>query len=326
MRTLALLGSAVAAFAAVAFAVYWSGGSSPESDTLPLPLLEPKVFGRPLTPDVRVMVLIAGYPDTHEVWAHQVRAFADEYHIVSLTTPDYDRASLRRRWGYNFTEVPEMMARSLEAYLGPARRIDVMITHDWGAIWGYYLLQGAAAGRVGRLVAVENGAASHDDPTRAADIPSVAHATLFSASYQVVCASLFAVGAALSPTLAQTLLRAAFSLMPYIGPFPADFDLAVHAPRPLPQVEWWMGYPYYHLWVTHRPAGLPPPRFPAVPTLFLYGARKRTMFHSAAFEERLEGTAGCRVARYEDCSHWLMHEEPERFTEDVRAFLRGDKS
>ena len=294
------LGSALAAFAAVVFAVYWSAASSPESDALPLPRLEPKVFGRPLTPDVRVMALIAGWPDTHEVWAHQVRAFADEYHIISLTTPDYDRESLRRRWGYNLTEVPEMMARSLDAHLGPARRIDVMITHDWGAIWGYVLIQGAAAGRVGRLVAVDVGAASHDDLTRTAEIPG----NLWSVPYQVVFASLFTVGTTVSPALAQTLLGFFLSwIFPYVGPLHSDKASAGKAPRPLPEIEWWMGYPYYHIWCTHILAGrplLPPTLFPSVPTLFLYGAKKRTMFHGAAFEERLQATAGCRVTRYED--------------------------
>ena len=295
MRT---LGSAVAAFAAVALTIYWSAASSSESDALPLPRLEPKVSGRPLTPDAPVMVLLAGWPDTHDMWAHQVRAFADEYHIVSLTTPDYDRASLRRRWGYNLTEVLEMMARSLDAHLGPARRIDVIIAHDWGAIWGYHLLQGAAADRVGRLVAVDIGAESHDDPTRPAELPGN---PLFLVPYQMVFASLFAVGTIVSPALAQTILDAFWSLMPYVGPFAADFKFDVHAPRPLPQVKWWMCYPYYHLWFTHILAGrpLPPSMFPAVPTLFLYGAKKRTMFHSAAFEERMKATAACRVARYE---------------------------
>jgi pimeloyl-ACP methyl ester carboxylesterase len=254
-----MFSSAAAAFVAVALAVYWSEASSPENDALPLPLLEPKVFGRPLTPDAPVMILIAGWPDTHEVWEHQVRAFADDYHIVSLTTPDYDNERLRRRWGYNFTEVPEMMARSLDAHLGPARSIDVMITHDWGAVWGYYLLQGALAGRVGRLVAVEIGSASHDDPTQPADIPSVAHATLFSVPYQLVCASIFAVGTTVSPALAEILVSAAWPLVPHVGPMAAGFEWGVHAPRPQSQVKWWMGYPYYHLWRTHRkPSTLTP--------------------------------------------------------------------
>ena len=109
-----------------------------------------------------------------------------------------------------------------------------------------------------------------------------------------------------------------------------DFDWEVHAPRPRAQVEWWMGYPYYYLWTqkrsrrwwgqdyTYRPIS---PAFPTAPTLFLYGAKKRTMFHSQAFEARVNATVGSRVIRYEGCRHWLMHEEPARFARDVRAFL-----
>ena len=45
------------------------------------------------------------------------------------------------------------------------------------------------------------------------------------------------------------------------------------------------------------------------------------MFHSVAFEERMNATPGNRVLRYEECGHWLMHEDSFRFNRDVRTFL-----
>ena len=85
-----------------------------------------------------------------------------------------------------------------------------------------------------------------------------------------------------------------------------------------------MGYPYWYLWRDHRLGSVPfiEVPFPEVPTLFLYGIRKRTMFHSEAFERRLNGTLGSRVARYDCCGHWLMHESPQQFNEDVQRFLQ----
>ena len=84
-----------------------------------------------------------------------------------------------------------------------------------------------------------------------------------------------------------------------------------------------MGYMYYHLWRSHRLMGqsLPAPTFPAVPTLFMYGARKRVMFHSKRFEARVNSTNGSLTVRYEDCGHWIMHERPDRFARDVQDFL-----
>lgn len=177
--------------------------------------------------------------------------------------------------------------------------------------------------QVARLVAVDIGASAREHS--ALGVPGISHVggMLWSLPYQWLCASLFVVGAGLSPWLADTLVDAAWPLVPLVGPIGGDFAWDVHAPRPRQEVQWWMGYPYYHLWRSHRLVGqaLPSLAFPSVPTLFMYGARKRVMFHSRAFEARINGTAGSRTVRYDDCGHWLMHEQPERFSRDVGAFL-----
>ena len=299
-----------------------------------LPQLEPRLFGRPLAADAKVMVLLAGWPDTHDLWPRQfITTFADEYHIVSIPTPDFDRVGLRRAWGYNFTEVPLMIARCLNNHLGPARHIDTLVAHDWGAVWAYSLLRDqrqtavpsdvapeGLLGRVARLVAVDIGASSREGQ----GVPGISHVhSLWSVPYQWLCAGLFAVGSGMSPALAQVLTNLAWPLAPYVGPMGRGFHWESHAPRPREQVQWWMGYPYYHLWRSHRFGLWPLPElhFPPVPTLFLYGSHKRAMFHSKHFEARVNATANCRTVRYDGIGHWLMHEQPVRFTRDVQAFL-----
>ena len=298
--------------------------SDAEQPDAVLPPLEVHTFGLPASaPGAKVMVLLGGWPDTHDMWRKQADAFANEYHLVSLATPDFDRPRLRRPWGYNFTEVPIMIARALDAHLGPLRRIDVLVAHDWGALWAYYLLDNALRGRVAKLVAVDIGASARDDSILG--VPGISHVggMLWSIPYQWLCGGLFAIGAGLSPWLADALVGLAWPLVPYVGPMGGGFVWGVHAPRPQQQVKWWMGYPYYHLWRSHRLFGqsLPTPAFPAVPTLFLYGARKRVMFHSTAFEARINRTAGSRTVRYDDCGHWLMHEQPACFARDIGSFL-----
>jgi hypothetical protein len=131
---------AVAA-AAYAFGRSSSGGSSGSSDTAP-ELILPRTYGLSLHEAEHVMVLIGGWPDTHVMWEPSiVRAFESAYHIVSLTTPDFDRPEgLRNADGYSFTTVPRMLQSSLDAHLG-SRKAEVMTAHDWGAIWAYYLVQ-----------------------------------------------------------------------------------------------------------------------------------------------------------------------------------------
>ena len=95
-------------------------GSYELQDDAPLPLLRPQLFGRPLSDETPVMVLLSGWPDDHSMWAPQVAEFGDHYHVVSMSTPDFDRNGLRRRWGYYVTEVPQMIAAGSEHYLlGP---------------------------------------------------------------------------------------------------------------------------------------------------------------------------------------------------------------
>ena len=289
--------------------------------------LEPRTFGVSLrrAAQGKVMVLLAGWPDDHRVWRHLVRTFESEYHIISFATPDLDREGLRHEPGYDFLTVPNMIAGSLEAHLGSTRDDVVLIAHDWGAIWAYYIVQQPMwARRVTRLVAVDVGASASNVSDTYADIPGISHTTLWSIPYQWLCASLFAIGRSISPTLATFLGDAAWPLVPFLGPMGGDFDWAQHAPRPREEVRWWMGYPYYYVWKHHRVWWQSPisPAFPTgIPTLFMYGAKKRTMFHSEAFEGRLNATDGSRVLRYEECGHWLMHEAPARFTDDVMKFL-----
>ena len=97
---------------------------------------------------------------------------------------------------------------------------------------------------------MEIGSASHDDPTQPADKPGIRDAILFMVPYQLICASIFAVGTTVSPALAEILLGAIWPLVPLVGPMATGFDWGVHAPRPQSQVKWWMCYPYYHVWRT----------------------------------------------------------------------------
>ncbi|KAJ1387812.1 Alpha/Beta hydrolase protein [Ochromonadaceae sp. CCMP2298] len=301
-----------------------------------LPTITPKIFGLPLGPDVKVMVLLAGWPDNHGVWKHQIEEFQHEYHIVSISSPDHDRSALRKPWGYSLTEVPRMISNCVKTHLGD-RKVDLLITHDWGALWGYYVLEqwsgvsGGTKRAVGRLVAVDIGASPHDDPSLPSDIDGVTLATPYSAPYQLLLASIFALGSGLSSPLAAFISHHSWPLEPLVSPMDPSFDWATEAPRPQAEVEWWFGYPYYYIWrnramdtihyyTTYFGSPVPPPLFPKVPTLFLYGAKKRTMFHSEAFTDRLGATAGCRVQKY-DAGHWLMYTEPARFNKDVRAFV-----
>jgi pimeloyl-ACP methyl ester carboxylesterase len=284
----------------------------------PLPVLEPTTFGLPLTAEVRTMVLLSGWPDTHTVWANTVKEFEREYHIVSVATPDFDRPALRSRWGYKLSAIPQMLSFAINGHLGPQRKIDVLVAHDWGCAWAFAILQNAASRRVDKLVAIDIGA-FRATPSSALLLP---RKVVWALPYQLAFATIFFVGAAGTPSLANQLLAAAWDTIAYFGPLNADFDWDSQSPRPAHEVKWWMGYPYYQLWSNVLKGKLPEivPLFPKIPTMFAYGARKRVHFHPDEFISHLNSTSGCRVVEYPS-SHWVMHEQPAALHSDMRAFL-----
>ena len=208
----------------------------------PLPQLQPRTFGLALGPSVKVMVLLSGWPDTHTVWEKQIDAMKEKYHIVSIPSPDHDQPNLRKRWGYTLEEVPRMNLACIDLHLTPDRKIDVLLTHDWGALYGYYVLQLLAeSGRenVERLVAIDVGASENDDASLPAHIPGITHATPYSVPYQIFLGTLFAIGSGVSESAAHWITVNGWSLMPLLTPMNSAFDWDKEAVRPQGEVKWW---------------------------------------------------------------------------------------
>ncbi|MCE2782903.1 alpha/beta fold hydrolase [Limnohabitans sp.] len=85
-----------------------------------------------------------------------------------------------------------------------------------------------------------------------------------------------------------------------------------------------MNYPYAMQWfgtaggLKHAaPVQLP------MPLLFVYGARKPFMFHSAKWLDRVAAQPGSAVQGL-PCGHWVMISRPEAFHARVRSWLWGE--
>jgi hypothetical protein len=59
---------------------------------------------------------------------------------------------------------------------------------------------------------------------------------------------------------------------------------------------------------------------PPVPMLFVYGSRKRFMFHTTAWAEALAARAGQPGARVRD-GHWIMRQQPRELNQVIDAWL-----
>lgn len=68
-------------------------------------------------------------------------------------------------------------------------------------------------------------------------------------------------------------------------------------------------------------AALQKPAIPTTPTLFLYGGRKRVMFHSPSYLATLEKDPASAYKEYPDCGHYLHWTNANDVGSDIFKFL-----
>lgn len=240
------------------------------------------------------LVFLHGWPDDGRLWDDLSRRLEIGGRRVFFTLPSFPTS--QRSDGPDF---PELVARLHAALVGLGIERATFIAHDWGAVLAY-LYEAAHPERVDRLITLDVG--GHFRST------GPGHA-LFMVSYQWWLIAAFYLGKVL-PWLGDAMTRQMARL--------------ARAPRP---EEVRSGANYLYLWVWRslllpgqRPAlsGYRPTR----PILFLYGARKPYMFHSARWVERLEARGdGSRVVPVADAWHWLMVDQPEVVAREITRWM-----
>ncbi len=79
--------------------------------------------------------MLAGFPDDQiSSFSHQIKEFEKDYFVISLALPGLDKSKDRRKWGYDFPELLELMDKTIVNYVGN-RKFNLMV-HDWGAFVG----------------------------------------------------------------------------------------------------------------------------------------------------------------------------------------------
>ena len=96
--------------------------------------------------------------------------------------------------------------------------------------------------------------------------------------------------------------------------------------------EWFLApefktcYPYFVLWTDLLLGRAWMPAMPSMPTLFIYGTRKRMMFHTDRFLAELrERTDGSRSVAL-DCGHFLQAQKPDEVAAELTSFFEGRRT
>ena len=283
---------------------------------LRLPHVSFGVKGRP------VMVFVAGFPDDEiSGWGNMIYKFSETHRLICLCWPGYQRggAASLPRFGYNVLEVIEAMHETL-ADISTEENIDnfTLVCHDWGSYLSL-LYQNKYPERVSSVVCFDVGVLKK--PPLKDMVVILFYQLWFCFSYIVACF--------LGRWTGQALLFFFFIILnPLVGPSPYD-----KVNRPPMDISVFMCYPYWQFhfgsmgYFRIGPKNMPRPQYPVggCKILFMYGLKKRCMFHGPEFLAKIDKDEGSSWKAY-DCGHWV---QTSKFQEDVilemRSFMERQK-
>ena len=239
------------------------------------------------------IIMIHGWPDTYRLWDAQVQVLKSRYRCVRFTLPGFDAAKARR--AYALDELTGFLKQIIEQ-LCPGEKVILML-HDWGCVFGYeFYMRNPQL--VSKIIGVDIG-----DPSSSRKSQTMRVAMMVLA-YQVWLALAWGIGGRIGDRMTRAMARLA------------------RCPSDAAYMSSCMGYPYFMLWFGGRRSYRHHIRrfVPACPILFIYGRRKRFMFHSTAWADALLTRKANQVTAF-DTGHWVMSEQPDRFIQVVSRWL-----
>lgn len=247
------------------------------------------------------VVMLHGWPDSPALWDRTVTDLCDRYRCVRFAMPGFDLSRPPRPMTVD--QMSALIAAVVDA-VSPGEPVTLLL-HDWGCFFGYEYAARHPE-RVARVVGADIG-----DTNSGAYLKALKpKEKLLIAGYQIWLALAWQLGR-LWPALGDRMTR-----------FMAR---ANHCPTPPERIGWQMNHPYAMQWFgsfggLRGVARVDKLLGPKIPTLFLFGARKPFMFHSARWIAALATTPGCAVHGFQ-AGHWMMVQKPAEFSRVVGAWL-----
>jgi pimeloyl-ACP methyl ester carboxylesterase len=263
----------------------------------------------PKTSPPPTIVFFSGFPDSYNSFDKVYPSFLKTHHVILVIMPYYDKANM---WfphflGPSFDSITE----SLHTILQPSRSSNsriVLCGHDWGAFCvSRYVATHPTT--VHKMILLD--VSAYPDPTH---LPLII-------SYQL--ASVLSFLLSRLPLLGFILGLIPIVLYPWktIGPCPHEYNM----PRDTFDTKPFMCYPYFNLFIGtflyNDFEHISPKLVDDVPVLFMYGARKRVLFHSKEFlriiKERNDGSDYYEL----NCGHWIQTQRPEVCVALIKGFI-----
>lgn len=240
------------------------------------------------------LVMLHGWPDTHEIWEQQVQHFKHTHRCVRFTLPGFDDPSTR---GFSASEVVALILAVVNE-VSPNSKVTLML-HDWGCLFGVHFAA-LHSHKVARVIAIDVGDVSS---------PAFAHGLslrgkLMIFAYQMPLALTWYMKGRLGNYLARAIAK--------FLRCKAD-EATIHTGMSYPYAMRWLGA-LGGLKMLAGPAQLECPIF------YAYGRNKPLQFQSEAWLQQLSVTANCKAEAFKS-SHWVMVDRAEQFNSAVSEWL-----
>ncbi len=239
------------------------------------------------------IVMLHGWPDTHESWRHQIDFFKAGYVCVSFTMPGFSPGD---RSDYSVGDVVERIREIVDA-VSPNDKV-ILLAHDWGCVFGYeYAMR--YSDRVEKMIGMDVGDADSQELQQSLSIAG----KLMLFTYQIILAISFIVPRALGTAMAKMVAR---------GLQAKSNRENIHAGMSMPYAMRWFG----------RNGGLTNllPVEPPFPFYYAYATQKPMMFHSPQWLQRLLRNPANKVQAF-DCAHWIMIDKADEFNAAAAKWL-----
>jgi pimeloyl-ACP methyl ester carboxylesterase len=240
------------------------------------------------------IVMLHGWPDTHELWQQQIDCFKDNYVCVSFTMPGFSKDD---RKNYSMSDVVEKIKRIVDA-VSPNEQV-ILLVHDWGCVFGYEFAM-RNSDRVKKMIGLDVGDINSEDLQEALSISQ----KLMVFAYQIILAISFVFPRSIGNPMARFVakfLRAKSNME------------NVHAGMSMPYAMRWFG-------VNGGMKDLMP-MDPSFPFYYAYADKKPMMFHSPQWLQRLLENPKNKVQAFH-CGHWIMIDRAEAFNNSALEWLK----
>jgi pimeloyl-ACP methyl ester carboxylesterase len=239
----------------------------------------------------KTIVMIHGWPDTHEIWQKQVDFFKKEYTCVTFTLPSFDKEDTKK---YTFEDIIIRIKNIVDTICPNSKAI--LLVHDWGCVFGYeYAMRYPE--KIEKLIGIDIGDASSPEFEKSLKL----QAKLMMFSYQI------------------TLALGWITKSDFIHKIMAK---GLQARSNFENIHAGMGLPYAMRWLGVRGGfGKLKTIKPSFPFFYAYALKKPFLFHTEQWINALEQNPKNKIQAF-NCSHWVMIDKAEEFNESVNNWLK----